>query len=130
MTGQDLIYLSLYRVAYPKCTTVEISAFLYCANLGNPYFSFLFTLLTQPWWGVCWIGKKKGNTTTYQAFLLQNLRKKFPVGITDICRNMIIDLDEYGILLETHIDQKHGKAYLGVRLREERPYVKMRCTSI
>ena len=73
---------------------------------------------------------KRGSTTAYQAFLPINLQKRwrywnlpFPLGMADVRRSSIIDLDEVGIFLDTS-DRKHGKAYKGVRLRDFGPYSK------
>ncbi len=38
--GQDLIYLALYRVAYPKASHAEINAFLHNMNFLDPTFQF------------------------------------------------------------------------------------------
>ena len=48
----------------------------------------------------------------------------FPIGIADIPRRCIIDLDECGIFLETTANRKYGKAYSGLRVREPGPYSK------
>ena len=109
MSGQDLIYLALYRVAYPKCTIAEINAFLYRANLGNPAFSFYSQSQISIAEKSIGLTRKKGSTTAYEAFLPRNLERRFrywnypfPVGVADINRAMIIDLDECGIFKENH----------------------------
>ena len=131
LSGQDLIYLALYRVAYPKCSTAELNAFLYRANLGNPAFSFFSQSQISVAEKSIGLTRKKGSTTAYEAFLPENLERRFnywnypfPVGVADINRSMIIDLDECGIFKENHADRKHGKSCSGLRVREEGLYGK------
>ena len=38
--GQDLFFLALYCLVYPKCAHSEINIFLYWCNLGNSLFQF------------------------------------------------------------------------------------------
>ena len=130
LRGQDLIYLALYRVAYPKASHAEINAFLYKMNFGNPFFSFYShsqISLAEKRIGLSW---KASSTTAYQAFLPVNINKRwaywnlaYPMGMGGICRQNIIDLDECGVFLET-ADRPHGKAYVGVHVRDFGPYVK------
>ena len=129
MPGQDLIYLALYRVAYPKCSIAEMNSFLYRANLGNPTFSFYLQSQISLAEKSIGLTRKKGSTTAYQALLPRNVLRRFqywnlpfPVGIADVRREMIIDLDECGIFKERHADRKHGKAFSAVRVREEGQY--------
>ena len=48
----------------------------------------------------------------------------FPLGIADISREFIIDLDECGVFIKTTGNRNHGKAYTGYRVREEGAYGK------
>ena len=131
MTGIDLVYLSLFRVAYPKATIAEINAFLYRCNLGNPFFTFYSQSQISKSESLIGLSRKVGSTTAYQAYYPVNLQKRweywnyaFPLGIADIRRSNIIDLDECGINMEVSANRKYGKAYTGIRVKEEGPYVK------
>ena len=64
----------------------------------------------------------------YQALLSVNVTKPhnywnspYPEGISDIPKQDWIDIDECGIFVET-ANGGDGKAYIGVRVREECPY--------
>ena len=131
MAGQDLVYLSIYRVIYPKCSIAEINAFLYNANMMNPFFSFYSPSQISRAESLIGLSKKKGSTTAYQAFYDVNLEKRwnywnlpYPLGIADIHRSRVIDLDECGVFLETTANRKYGKAYSDLRVRDEGPYSK------
>ena len=130
ISGQDLVYLSIYRVIYPKCSIAEINAFLYRVNIANPFFSFYSPSQISKAESMIGLSRKKGSTTAYQAFYDVNLIKRwnywnypFPLGMGGIHRSRIIDLDECGIFLET-ANRKFGKAYSGLRVRDEGPYSK------
>jgi hypothetical protein len=63
-----------------------------------------------------------------QALLPQNVvrRRAFwsqvpPLGIAGVSRHELIDIDECGLFLET-CNRGEGKAFKGVRVREEGPY--------
>ena len=73
-------------------------------------------------------GSGRGATTAYQALLLRNLARRHiywnypqPFGISDVTAEDSIDLDEAAVYVET-TNRKGGKAYIGVRVREEGPY--------
>ena len=131
MVGADLIYLALFSVFYPKCTIAEVNTFLYRANLGNP--TFAFYKQSQICFGEKLIGlsRKRASTTAYQALYPVNLQKRyeywnypFPLGIADISRSRIIDLDECGIEMESTVNRTYGKAYVGCWVNEVGPYSK------
>ena len=73
MPGQDLIYIALYRAAYPKCSIAEMNAFLYRANLGNPIFAFYSQSQISLAEKSIGLTRKKGSTTAYQALLPRNV---------------------------------------------------------
>ena len=130
ISGQDIVYLALYRVIYPKCSIAEINAFLFRVNIVNPFFSFYSPSQISRAEAMIGLSQKKGSTTAYQAFYDVNIIKRwnywnypFPLGIGDIHRRNSIDLDECGIFLET-ANRKYGKAYSGLRVRDEGPYSK------
>ena len=129
--GQDLVCLALYRSIYPKCNHAEINAFLYRCNLGNPFFQFYSHSQISRAEALIGLSRKKGSTTAYQALYPRNLRKRyhywhyaFPIGIADIPRSNIIDLDECGVFVETTGNRKYGKSYKGFRVRETGAYSK------
>ena len=129
--GQDLVFLALYRMIYPKSTHAEVNAFLYRCNLGNPRFQFYSPSQICRAETLIGLTRKKGSTTAYQALLPRNLIRRyqywnyaFPIGIADINRSQIIDLDECGVFVETTASRRYGKAYKGFRVRETGAYTK------
>ena len=130
LVGQDLIMLALYRVAYPKAIAAEINSFLYRANIGNELFSFYSPSQISKAEECIGMSRKKGSTTAYQAHFPINLRKRwrywnlpYPLGVADVHRSRIIDLDECGLFVQSS-NRPHGKAYKGMRVRELGPYQK------
>jgi len=74
--------------------------------------------------------RKTGSTSAYQTFLPINKQKRwmfwnlpYPLGIANIRRQDMIDLDECGIELST-ADRSIGKAYLGRRVKQSGLYSK------
>ena len=131
MRGQDLVFLALYRVFYPKAKICEINAFLYRCNLLNPFWNFYHPSQISRAETLIGLSRKKGSTTAHQAYYPRNLRKRwqywnlaYPIGIADIGRSRVIDLDECGVFLETHANRSQGKSYIGLRVREEGVYSK------
>ena len=131
LTGQNLVFLALYWLIFPKCNHAEINAFLYRCNMGNPYFQFYSHSQISRAETLIGLSKKKGSTTAYQALYPRNLRKRyqywhyaFPIGIADIPRSQIIDLDECEVFVETTANRKYGKSYKGFRVRETGAYSK------
>ena len=130
LRGHDLVLLALYRVIHPKAKHAEINAFLYRANFGDPAFRFYSHSQLSKAEKVLNLTRKQGSTLAFQAFLPINVMKRwrfwnlpFPLGIADIRREDIIDIDEAGIFLET-ADRSAGKAYVGVRVSSGGPYSK------
>jgi len=128
--NHDLFLLALYRLAYPKAMASEINAFLYNANYGS--LEFRFYSAPQITYAEQRIGltRKTGSTTAYQALLPINKQKRwmfwnlpFPLGIADILRRDLIDLDECGIELST-ADRSIGKSYIGRRIKQSGLYSK------
>lgn len=130
LRGPDLIYLSMYRVAYPKASHAEINAFLYYVNFGDPTFRFYSHSQISKAEKLIGLSSKRGSTTAYRAFLAVNLQKRwvfwnlpYPMGIAGIRRRFIIDLDECGIFVDI-VNRSRGKAFVGVRVRDFGPYEK------
>jgi hypothetical protein len=122
LRGQDLIYLAMYRIAFPHAQHAEINAFLYYQNFGNIDFRFYSHSQLSLAESRIGLSRKKMSTTAYRAFLVENLLKRwiywtqaYPMGIAGIpCAN-VIDIDECGIFLKT-ADRGHGKSYVGLRV--------------
>lgn len=130
LRGQDLVLLSLYRIVFPKANAPEINAFLYRANYGNPDFRFYSHSQISTAKARIGLSRKAGSTTAYQALLPINIYKRwcfyhlpYPMGIADVPRRLMIDLDECGIFVES-ANRKHGKSYIGCRVKEPGPYSK------
>ena len=130
LRGIDLYNLAFWRTVWPKSTHAELNALLFNAQLSrgaiNPrFFSPSQLCKAEDRLG---LSRKRGSTTAYQAMLPRNLIRRYvywnsdyPAGIRNIPRRDWIDLDEAGIFVET-ANRKTGKAYIGIRVREEGPY--------
>ena len=112
---------------HPKAKHAEINAFLFRANFGDPQFRFYSHLQLSRAEKTLNLTRKKGSTTAYQAFLPINIMKRwrywnlpYPLGIADVRRDDIIDIDEAGVFLET-ADRNSGKAFSGVRVSSSGP---------
>ena len=128
--GNDLVLLAMYRLVYPKAQQSELNAFLYRCNFGNLGWRFYSPSQITTAEHQIGLSRKAGSSTAYQALLPINILKRhnywnmsYPLGIADISRADMIDLDECGIFVET-ANRKHGKAYVGVRVKEPGPYSK------
>jgi transposase len=130
LRGADLIFLALYRVVYPKAAISEINGFLYRQNYGDPSWRFYHPSQISKAESLIGLSRKAGSTTAYQAFLPINIQLRweyfnlpFPMGIADVRRSKVVDLDQCGIFVET-ANRGHGKAFVGLRVREPGPYTK------
>ena len=100
-------------------------------NFGNTNFQFYsHSQICKAEQTLC-LSKKRGSTTAYKALLLPiNVHKRwcywnlpFPGGIANIRRTDMIDLDEFGVFVQT-ANRKDGKAFIGIRVNEPGPYEK------
>ncbi len=130
LRDHDIIFLALYRVAFPKASAAQINAFLYRVNYGSVFFRFYTAPQITEAEKRIGLTRKAGSTTAHQAYLPINLQKRwmywnlpYPYGIADIRVEDLIDLDECGLFVET-ADKKIGKAYVGNRVRQEGNYQK------
>ena len=130
LRGSDLVLLALYRVVHPNAQHAEINAFLYRCNFGNPFFRFYSHSQISRAEDILNLKGKRGSTTAYQAFLPVNVMKRwrffnlpYPLGIADIRREDMIDVDEAGIFLESSA-RRNGKAHSTVRVVSRGPYSK------
>ena len=128
LRNHDLILLAFYRSICPKATHPEVNAFLYRANFGDPNFRFYYHSQLSKAEELIGLSRKKGSTTAWQAFLPENVQKRwdywhlpYPFGIANVRRADVIDIDECGVFLEK-ADRKFGKAYHGVRVNQAGPY--------
>ena len=130
LRDHDQVLLVLYRIAFPKATAAEINAFLYRANYGDVTFRFYSPSQITECEKRVGLTRKRGSTTAYQAYLPRNIRKRwcywnlpYPLGIADIRRQDMIDLDECGVELST-AERGIGKAYIGKRVKQAGLYSK------
>ena len=77
LPDHNIVFLSLYCVAFPKALAAEINDFLFRVNYGNPLFQFY--LNSQVTCAEIRIGltRKCGSTTAYQAFLPWNRLRRW-----------------------------------------------------
>ena len=130
LRDHNIIFLALYRIAFPKCSAAQINAFLYRVNYGNVNFRFYSGSQITAAKIRVGLTRKRGSTTAFQAYYPINIRKRwlywnmpYPYGIADIRVEDLIDLDECGLFVET-AGKGIGKAYLGKRVRQEGNYQK------
>ena len=95
LRDHDQIFLSLYRVAFPKATAAEINAFLYRCNYGSLIFRFYSSSQISECKKRIGFTRKRGSTTAYQALLPQNVWKRwcyrhlpYPFGIANIFKDI------------------------------------------
>ena len=130
LKGHDLVLLAMYRIVYPKAISAEVNAFLYCVNFGNPFFSFYSPSQISRTEESIGILRKRGSTTSNQAYYPINLRKQwhywdmsFPLGIANIPCRRVIDLDERGLYIKSS-NRNSGKVPVGMYVRETSLYKK------
>ena len=130
LRDHNIIFLVLYRIAFPKCSSAQINAFLYRVNFGDVNFRFYTKAQITKAETRIGMTRKRGSTTAFQAYLPRNIRKRwmywnlpYPYGIADIRVEDLIDLDECGLFVET-AGKSIGKAFLGKRVRQEGNYQK------
>ena len=130
LRGIDNYMLAYWRSIWPKSTHAEMNALLFTSQVarGEPNPRFFSPSQISRAEDRLGLSKKRGSTTAYQALLPRNLTKRwvywnrpYPAGIADIPKDDWIDYDKAGIFVET-ANRKSGKAYIGVRVREEGPY--------
>ena len=130
LRDHDLVFLALYRLVFPKASIPQCNAFLYRSNYGNLNFRFYSASQISEAESRLGLTRKRGSTTAYQALLPINVLKRdnywylpYPMGIANVRRRDMIDLDECGIFVQT-ADRKIGKAYIGLRVKQGGPYEK------
>ena len=130
LRGLDLLNLAYFRVIFPKATQAEMNVLLFGAQIGRgePWPRFFSPSQITKAEDRLGLSRKRGSTTAYQALLPINLIRRdlfwnrtYPVGRADIDSNGMIDIDEAAVFIET-CNRKHGKGYIGCRIREEGPY--------
>jgi hypothetical protein len=130
LRDHNIVFLVLFRIAFPKCSAAQINAFLYRVNFGNVNFRFYSGAQITVAEKRIGLTRKRGSTTAFQAYLPINLRKRwlywnmpYPYGIADIWVEDLVDLDECGLFVET-AGKTIGKAFVGKRVRQEGNYQK------
>jgi hypothetical protein len=85
LRGQDLIYLAIYRVAYPKAMVAEVQAFLYRMNYGNINFQFYTASQNSAAEALIGMTRKKVAVLWHgRHFYQQTLEKGGSIGICPI----------------------------------------------
>jgi transposase len=129
LSGYYLLLLVIYRMAYPKCDSDQMRNFLLVEGANHYGTAILFSRQDISKAEIL-LGytRKRGSTTALQALLPQNVARRnwfwtqpLPLGISGIPRRQLIDFDESGFYLQK-ANRSSGKAYKGVRVREEGPY--------
>jgi hypothetical protein len=123
VVGVDLINLATFLRAWPKAHLEEMTVFLY--NKGGPLYSIkvISKCLDE-----LKITKKRASTEAYQAqsddeqlrvWIIWNFSS--PLGIFKVPRQKLIDIDEFGILLEK-CNHTGGWALRVFRVRKDGHY--------
>ena len=128
--GNNLILLSLYRVALPKATHAEVNAFLYEMNSHDPHYQIYSPSQICRAEQRIHLTKKRTSTTAYQALEPRNVQWRenywnmnYPFGIADIDPRKVIDLDEAAGSVDG-ANRSRGTCLIGNRAREVGPYSK------
>ncbi|KAL7502124.1 hypothetical protein ACHAXN_000189, partial [Cyclotella atomus] len=69
LRDHNIVFLILYRIAYPKCSAAQINAYLYRVNYGDVLFRFYTKSQISKAERCIGLTRKRGSTTAYQAFL-------------------------------------------------------------
>ena len=125
LVGNHLINLALFRALWPRGTHHEANIWLHHANDRVRFYQPSQISNAEDSLG---LSTKRASTTARQAHLPINLQLRFnywflpaPFGIANVRREMIIDIDEAALYLESS-NRGRGKAHLIRRCREVGPY--------
>jgi hypothetical protein len=77
LRDHNIVFLILYRIAYPKCSAAQINAYLYRVNYGDVLFRFYTKSQISKAERCIGLTRKRGSTTAYQAFLPINQLKRW-----------------------------------------------------
>ena len=125
----DLVLLAIYNKKFPVATAAENIAFLWNAfgRHQNPPIVYNESEICKAEQRIG-LSRKKVSTTAFQAFSPQNLLRRrqfwtanYPVGIANIPRSEMIDLDEARIILKT-ANRRFAKVLVGHRARDAGHY--------
>jgi hypothetical protein len=125
--GHDQFLLLFYRSVFPKANADEIRCFIF-ENSQDPiiYSRQDITRSEQSFQ----LTKKRGSTTAYEAFLPENIQRRWlyfnsePLtGILHVNRNEMIDIEVPGIGI-LHSNRRFGKQVANVRVGDIGPYSK------
>ena len=124
--GEEELYLVLCRLAWPKATADEISAFIARSSESGWIYSRNAIGRCEKRLGLT---RKRASTTAYQALTPFNQARRHnfwhlphPAGIFGTPRARLIDIDEAGIGLEQDVGRKHGKSFTVNRVRQPGVY--------
>lgn len=129
LRGEAILRLSVFKHMFPRSNAHETNAWLWNSSLEPPGQRRLYTAgqisEAEDHLG---LSMKVSSTTARQALLPINILKRqnfwtlpYPLGIANIRREDLIDLDEAGVFVET-VNRKYGKTFIGTCCREIGPY--------
>jgi transposase len=127
LSGIHQFHLLFYRAAYPKANADEVRRWMFENSPPNSSIIFSRQQITRAEIRMR-LSHKRSSTTALQASEPRNLVRRYlfwnrpyPLGRVGIPIVDLLDYDEAAFFLET-ANRKEGKAYVGVRVREEGPY--------
>jgi transposase len=129
LSGYYQLLIVLYRSIFPKCSLDQMRTFLFFEGAKHYGVGKLFSRQDISKAEIrIGITKKRGSTTALQALLPRNIARRnwfwtqpLPLGISNVPRQELIDFDESAFYLQK-ANRSSGKAFSGVRVREEGPY--------
>ena len=126
LRGEEELLLVLCRLAWPKATADQISAYIARNSASGWIYSRMAITRCEQRLGLT---RKRGSTTALQALtpFHQARRHKIwnlphPAGIAGTPRARLIDIDEAGIGLEQGVGLKYGKSFTVNRVRQPGVY--------
>lgn len=125
--GFDLFLLLFYRTVWPKSNADEVRCFIFQHSRYPTIYSREDICKAEQNAG---LSRKIGSTTAYQAFLPENVQRRWmfwnyppPIGVQGVHINTLIDIDEAAISLLSVV-RGSGKAFVNVRVGDIGPYTK------
>lgn len=127
LSGFDQFNLIWYRLIYPRANANELRAYIFRNGLPGRQRLYSKQQISAAEQRIK-LTMKVGSTTASQFSLPQNVFRRhlfwsqgFPLGIVNTPIQDLCDYDECEICLQT-CNRTQGKAYIGVRVREEGHY--------
>ena len=125
MTGADQLLFSICLYIYPNASSDQLCVFM-IANGGGVYSRQTITQRCME----LGLSRKRSSRESFEAYSAASIQKNIwfwyeppPLGISDVSRFRLIDVDETGFYLKT-INTKYGRAHTTNRVRHPAHYTR------